>query len=127
MENKTILVIDDEEVYTTLLPSYIDAIFPNRFRILTSNHPEEALTILKREKIDLLITDLLMPRIDGEYLIKTLKKDSPEIPIILVTGADEIPHSLQDEKVGCAFILKKPFSKSEISEALISALHPPKG
>lgn len=127
MEKKTILVIDDEEIYTELLPSYIEAIFPDRFKILTSNHPEQALTILKRERIDLLITDLLMPRIDGEYLIKTLKKDSPAISIILVTGADEIPQALHDEKAGCASIIRKPFSKSEIKEALVLALAPPKG
>jgi CheY-like chemotaxis protein len=75
----------------------------------------EALDILREQQVDLVICDHAMPRMTGAQLAEAIRKDWPDMPIILATGYAEIP-----EGAGIANLprLGKPFSQAQLAEAI---------
>jgi CheY-like chemotaxis protein len=106
----TILVVDDDPVVCNLVASTLDQ---EGFRILTANNGREALTRWqsRRDQIDLLITDIRMPSIDGPQLAKCLILDAPGVPVLFISGTGDM--SELDEFKNAAF-LAKPFSPSTL-------------
>jgi CheY-like chemotaxis protein len=82
----TILVVDDEFLITDIL---VDALEEEGFRVLTAANGRKALEILDREVPALVLTDFMMPRMNGLELAQTIKAnpDWVRIPIILLSGA----------------------------------------
>jgi CheY-like chemotaxis protein len=82
----TILVVDDEFLITDIL---VDALEEEGFRVLTASNGRKALEILDRETLALVVTDFMMPRMNGLELAQTIKAnpDWVRIPIILLSGA----------------------------------------
>jgi len=80
---------------------------------------EEALDLLRRQSFDLVITDQAMPRMTGAQLMSAIRKDWPDLPIILATGFAEIPGGT-DVK---APILSKPFTETDLTRVLAGLVH----
>ena len=87
-----------------------------KFKIFEAENGEEALDILKSNEIDLIITDLTMPKIDGKELIKKVrkKKKITELPIIVISSNEDSSMFLKALKLGANDYLKKPFLKEEL-------------
>ncbi len=87
-----------------------------KFKIFEAENGEEALDILKNNEIDLIITDLTMPKIDGKELIKKVrkKKKITELPIIVISSNEDSSMFLKALKLGANDYLKKPFLKEEL-------------
>ena len=89
------------------------------FSLARANGIEEAKKLLKTEPqgFDLVITDLVMPKMSGNYLISVIKKEFPDILVIAMTGWDSYPetfiHEAQADK-----ILEKPFKLSELDKTI---------
>ena len=114
---KHILIVEDEQ---TLLDSLIIMIkrLDNGFEIYSANNGNQALELINVSDIDLLITDIFMPDMDGLELIRAVKEKFPDIKILGMTGAG--PHYLRAAKsFGASFVLSKPFGGDEF----ISAIH----
>jgi PAS domain S-box-containing protein len=78
---------------------------------------EQALAILAREKVDMVITDQAMPRMTGAQLVEAIRVEWPRIPVILATGYAELP-----EGIGAGVTkLGKPFSEQELGRAIAAA------
>jgi signal transduction histidine kinase len=109
---ETVLIAEDEIVLRDLIATVLNA---SGYKVLVASDGKEALDIFKaeQEKINLVISDMLMPNLDGLDLFKKLKLINPEVRFILMTG-----YSLtgQDEKMlrKMNAIIKKPFTPSEI-------------
>ena len=115
--------MDDEEIFLKSLletfreiPELCNCIF------IPANSGEEAIEILKTTKVDLLVTDLKMPGIDGYKLLNLMGKDYPEIPIIIMTayGTDQIREEVL--RAGALYYIDKPFSPEQLAHLIRQAL-----
>jgi two-component system chemotaxis sensor kinase CheA len=114
----SILVVDDSLTTRTLEKSILEA---NGYRVQVAVDGLEALARLRIEKVDLVITDIQMPRMDGFGLLEAMKKDSSlhRIPVIVVTSLDR----REDQKKGLdlgadAYIVKRKFDQQELLAAI---------
>lgn len=123
MENqkKTVLITDDEEDLTWSISRSLKR-DNSRLSILSTNSGDEALRFLQKRSIDLLITDLRMPGIDGYSLINYIIENSLLTKIIVMTayGSTEIKEEIS--KIGCDFYIEKPFEISTLKRKVYSIL-----
>ena len=78
-----ILVVDDDE---TVCKSISDLVRQDGYRVTSVYRPGEALKLILETSVDIVLTDLMMPEINGWQLLQTVKKQNPEIPVIVFTG-----------------------------------------
>ncbi|MGA7461330.1 MAG: response regulator [Candidatus Korobacteraceae bacterium] len=83
-----ILCVDDETVPLTLRRLVLEK---SGFAVVPASSATEALDILKAQAVDLVLTDLLMPGLSGLELARKIKERSPALPIILLSGVNEVP------------------------------------
>lgn len=112
----TVLVVDDEE---RILSFVKDVLEREGFNVITTTSPTEALEIFKvlRRSLHLVITDLVMPEMEGKFLIENLKKLSPKTKIIVITGYPSLA-----QEVSAEAILPKPFDASKLISTVKSFL-----
>ncbi|HBB67709.1 MAG: hypothetical protein A2X28_10135 [Elusimicrobia bacterium GWA2_56_46] len=113
--NKTILLVDDEQGYRDLL--YME-LSDRGYAVLTAEGGAEALEILKREEVDLIITDMKMPKMDGLDVLIAGRQLRPGIPVVLMTGyavEERVQEALARKASVC---LRKPFQIEELETAL---------
>lgn len=116
---KTILVVDDELGYRDMLRMDLSA---RGYGVFTAGNGLEAMEILKKEKINLVVTDMKMPQMDGLDTVIAIKKSHPALPIVLMTGyavEDRVEKALSLKASAC---LKKPFAIEDLTAAIQTAL-----
>ncbi len=103
----TVLVVDDNAQITSLLGN----ILSDKYLIYKASNGKKALFILEDERIDLVITDVLMPDMDGLTLCKKIKENiqTSHIPVILLTAKGEIENRIEGLQVGADSYIPKPF------------------
>jgi signal transduction histidine kinase/ligand-binding sensor domain-containing protein/class 3 adenylate cyclase len=108
----TILVVDDEVVNLHVLKNYLN----RYYRVLTAQDGFNALAILEVEKPDLIILDLMMPRMSGFELASKIRQtyDATKLPIVLLTAKNQISDLVQGMNLGANDYLVKPFNKDEL-------------
>lgn len=118
---KTILIVDDDPDVRLFLQFVLTK---RGFRILQAPNGAKALEILGEQRPDLIMTDVMMPVLDGYGLIAAVRAMSSlsGLPILMLTGKDEEEGAGQPVKPD--FYLKKPFSAGDVM-ARIDALLPP--
>jgi len=110
-----ILVVDDEPQLLLLTEEILKT---NGYQVLTANRAKVALEILESEQIDLLITDIIMPEMDGYELAAIVQKKYPEVKIQLASGfADDRHVNLVDEYLHDT-LLHKPFNTSNLLQRI---------
>ena len=112
---ENILIVDDDTTILELLQRHLTSWDYHVFKAVSV---KEAVTILRDTSINLLITDLKMPEIDGFELIKFTTEHYPTIPKLIVTGYPSVQDSLKSIKSGVAKYLTKPFTKGELKAAI---------
>ncbi|MGK5094007.1 SpoIIE family protein phosphatase [Deltaproteobacteria bacterium TL4] len=110
---KSILVVDDEPVNLQILINHLSL---HPFKIYTANNGQEALEKIEEHKPDLLLLDVMMPRMTGfEVCIKVREQyNATQLPIILLTAKNQVDDLLEGFDSGANDYLSKPFSKSEL-------------
>jgi len=107
LKELNILCVDDDE---NIIQSYIN-LFRNLFNeVYVSTNPIEAIEIFKKNNIDLIITDYLMPQMNGIEFSKEIRKIDPQIPIILITAFNEYNILKEALENNITYFLTKPFS-----------------
>ena len=106
-----ILVVDDERI---VLDSIKKLLRNEEYSIYTVFSVKNALEEIKKTKIDVIFTDLMMPDIDGLEFMQMIKKNYPKTPVIMVTGYATINSALQATQLGAFDYIAKPFSKKEL-------------
>jgi len=119
LRKENILVVDDDVNILELLQRHLQSWHYHVFKAISV---KEAVTILRDTKIDLLITDLKMPEVDGFELIKFVSEHYPKLPKLVVTGYPSVQGSLEAIKSGVVDYLTKPFTKDELKTALNKSL-----
>jgi len=118
-KKQNILIVDDDVQILELLHRHLQSW---QFHTYKAISVREAVAILKDTSIDLLITDLKMPEVDGFELIKFVSEHYPTLPKLIVTGYPNVQDSLTAIKSGVVDYLTKPFTKDELKAAIDKSL-----
>ncbi len=111
----TILVAEDDSVIAGLIREVVKRMGDTA---ITAGDGDEAMQIFSSRKIDLIITDLKMPKLDGITFIKMVRGQNRDIPIIIITGYGSEKNRMVAENYGVTEFLSKPCSIRDISEAI---------
>ncbi|MDN3593504.1 sigma-54-dependent transcriptional regulator [Zunongwangia endophytica] len=114
-----ILIVDDDFDMLELLQRQLQ---DQNFHAYKASSVMEAINILKYSQIDLLVTDLQMPQIDGRELLKYVSDHYPALPALVITGFPSIDGALETMRSGAMDYLIKPFTKEELKNAIAKAL-----
>ncbi len=114
-----ILIIDDEPGIRTVLS---DIIRDENHQVLTGGDGFEGLTILKEESVDLVILDVWLPNMGGIDVLKEIKKEYPDIEVIMISGHANIDIAVKAVKLGAFDFLEKPLSLDKIVNLIKNAL-----
>jgi DNA-binding NtrC family response regulator len=119
MENPSILVVDDELLIRDLLYDFFQ---DQGWEIAVAESGEKALEILREKKVDLLLTDLRMPVMDGMVLTSQVRKDFPDIPVVIMTGYPSVDSAVSALRNKVADYITKPFSVNDLYKRVESHL-----
>lgn len=119
LQHENILIVDDDVHILELIQRHLQSLNYHTYKAISV---KEAISILKDRTIDLLITDLQMPGVDGLQLVKYVSEHFPEIPKLAVTGYPSIDGALKAMKSGVMDYLTKPFTKEELKNAVQKSL-----
>jgi CheY-like chemotaxis protein len=117
-----ILVIDDEALLTRSLAVLLTKA---GHVVVTADNGKAGLEVFAREKPDLVITDIIMPVMEGIEAIQAIRAQEPKLPIIAVSGGGRtknLEFLRLAEKLGANATLGKPFSKEQLLEAVAKCL-----
>lgn len=107
----TILVVDDDENIRKLISFFLQN---EGLRIVEANDGLQAMSAMERERIDLVVLDIMMPLMDGWQLCSELRKSHPDIPLVMVTAKGERGHKVKGFQLGTDDYLVKPFDPIEL-------------
>lgn len=112
----SILVVDDEPVIRTVLGRSLQR---EGIRVTTAENGVEALEKLRDGCFDMVISDILMPLMDGLELLVQVKTEYPDLPVILITGASGQFSGKQVLEAGAEDFIIKPFRNQDIRYSLL--------
>ncbi len=112
----TILAVDDCEITLKL----VKKVLGEDYRVLTAKKAEDALQIIYREPVNLLLLDVEMPGIDGLELCRTVRnlQQFSHLPIIMLTAKDGAFDKVQGKIAGASEYLTKPFDRDQIRQMI---------
>lgn len=114
---RTILVVDDEMEIRESLATILTAC---NYHVITAENGYEGLKSYKKKPADLVITDILMPRMEGIEFIHKLKTENPHQKVLVMSGGGNLKFDYLNEArlMGADVILNKPFEKDELLETI---------
>ena len=107
---QTILVVDDEPRYRSLIQAYLEQA---GYRVVTATNGRDALFVARQEKPNLILLDIMMPEVDGFEFIRLHRKER-ETPVILLTAKIEEEDKVIGLELGADDYITKPFSPREL-------------
>ncbi|MBL4580977.1 MAG: sigma-54-dependent Fis family transcriptional regulator [Gammaproteobacteria bacterium] len=119
-KTRLILIVEDDN---DLREAICDTIRLSNFSVMEASNAEEALEILAIEQIDLIVSDVQMPGIDGHEFLSVSKRLYPDIPFVLATAYGEIQKAVSAIRAGAADYIVKPF-EAEVLIEMINRLCP---
>lgn len=115
MSKARILAVDDQRYFRELTEGLLgDA----GYEVQTASSGEEALHILEREDFEIVMTDLVMPGIDGCELVRRIKERRPEQDIVMVTGVVDVKTAVEAMKQGAVDYILKPFDRGALIDSI---------
>lgn len=126
---KRVLVVDDDDLVRTTVSSLLQSL---NFQVTETASGIDALRLLSETTFNLIVTDLFMPETDGIELILKIRRISPTIPIVLITGGGKVvfPHGsgeLSDltesaKFLGASYLIYKPYKKDAFAKIIRQAV-----
>ena len=119
MQEMKILVVDDDAIVIKSCKRILEA---EGFEVLTVPSADEALEIIRKYDFDLLLVDVKMPKHDGMFLMREIKKDLPDTPIIVMSGYPTQETIADVLKLGATQFIPKPFRPDELVKLIRQVL-----
>ncbi len=107
----TILIVDDEKNYPLILSAVLQE---EGFETLAANSGQEALEVLEHSDVDLVLTDMKMPKMDGIELLQRIKQNDPELPVIMMTAYGTVEKAVEAMQKGAYNYILKPFDNEQL-------------
>ena len=120
MKGYTLLLVEDNESMRSFIFERLEALFT----VETAVNGQEALDILRSNHIDLVISDIMMPVMNGYELCKEIKADIDlcHIPVIFLTAKNDLESKINGLKIGAEAYVEKPFSFNYLKTQILSLL-----
>jgi len=116
---QTILIVDDEPNYQIILSEFLH---DEGFETLTADNGKQAIELVKANDIDLVITDMQMPGMDGFALLEAVKAYQGNLPVIMITAYGEVEKAVRAMQLGAFNYLTKPFNNDELLACATKAI-----
>ncbi len=119
---KRVMIVDDEEQIRDVLMKILQR---HGYQVVVAEHGRQAVSIFESNPVDLIITDITMPQMDGLETIRTILSNNPQVPIIAISGGG---HRFPDyflpmaQQSGAKMVLKKPIRSQELVKAVESLI-----
>lgn len=121
MSQWNIAIIDDEMQICTMLEKYLNK--KGGYKVNTYTDPVEGLNYILSSDTQLVLLDIMMPKMDGIEVLNKLKEKKPEIKVIMMTAFSTLDRVLKSHKIGAENYIMKPFdSLSSLEDKIIKAL-----
>jgi two-component system, NtrC family, response regulator len=108
---ETILIVDDEKNYLLVLSAVLEE---EGYEVLTALSGPEALEIQKSSDLDLILTDMKMPLMDGIELLEQIKTGDPDLPVIMMTAHGSVDKAVEAMQKGAYSYILKPFDNERL-------------
>ncbi len=115
----SILVVDDELLVRDLLYDFFN---DQGWQISVAESGSKALGILQNKKIDIVLTDLKMPEMDGMDLTHKVKEDYPGLPVMVMTGYPSVESAIEALRAKAADYITKPFNINKLLKTVAAAV-----
>jgi DNA-binding NtrC family response regulator len=119
VEKKTILVVDNGE---TIRETLVKILEREGYQVLAAEDGQAALEILKETPVNVILSDVCMPRMDGNKLLKMAKSIHPDVEVILMTGHGKTEMGLEALRAGAFDFIQKPFTKLALNKTIKQAM-----
>ncbi|MBV8886575.1 MAG: response regulator, partial [Chroococcidiopsidaceae cyanobacterium CP_BM_RX_35] len=122
-QGELILVVDDEVAIREVTQTTLET---HNYKVLTASDGVEAITLYAqyRQEIRVVLTDMMMPSMDGPTTIRTLQKMNPQVKIIAVSGLTSSDKLTAAASNGVTAFLSKPYTAQELLQAIAGMLYP---
>jgi len=121
IESRSILVVDDELLIRDLLYDFFSG---HGWQIAVAENGEKALEVMRARKIDVVLTDIKMPEMDGLALASRLRDSHPEIPVVLMTGFPSVESAVAALRAKAEDYIIKPFNINQLYKLIESKVMP---
>src|SRR5262245_23123282 len=108
---RTVLIADDEANMRKVLAAMLRR---EGYEVITVSDGSEALDIMRRTRVDVLLTDLRMPKVDGMELLKRVLEEFEGVPVVMLTAHGTVDTAVGAMKLGAFDYLSKPFDNDEL-------------
>jgi two-component system, NtrC family, response regulator AtoC len=118
-ERKQVLIVDDEPNLRKILAAQLAR---DGYDVMTAEDGAQGLAVLREHHIDLVVTDLKMPNVDGMALLREALAEDPDLPVVMITAHGTVDTAVEALKLGAFDYLTKPFDKDEVRQIVGKAL-----
>ena len=115
---ETILVVDDQSSVRTLLKDYLGS---QGYRVVTANDGQEALFVARHERPNLVLLDIMMPKMDGYQFLSAFRREN-QVPVIVLSAKEEETDTVLGLELGADDYVIKPFRMRELLARVRAAL-----
>lgn len=115
--NQSILIVDDEAIIRDFLSEVLE-----EYDVAVACDGDEAIAKLKERSFDLIITDLRMPKVPGQEVVKAARELRPNAKVVVISGYSSLHTVSQSVSHGACAFLSKPFSIKELMQTVTTAL-----
>src|SRR5579859_3055811 len=119
VDREKVLVVDDEEAIREVVTTLLDA---QGYHTVACANGRIALDAFRNDSFDLVLSDIVMPEMDGLKLLSELRVDDPDVPVIMVTAMHDIAIALEAIRAGAYDYILKPFEKDQLYLSVRRAL-----
>ena len=106
MEKKNVLIIDDDPQILELLKMFVEA---NGCAAETESSAEKGMAMVRKKSYDMVLLDIMLPDGNGLDSLKNIQKIAPKLPVIMITGGNDVAVAEECLKVGAVDYITKPF------------------
>lgn len=114
-----ILILDDEKNYLLILESLLE---DEGYNVTALADPEMGMAYLEESEVDVVLTDMKMPRMTGQDVLERVKKNYPHIPVLIMTAFGSIEAAVEAMRIGAFDYITKPFANEEMLLSLSKAV-----
>ncbi|MBI2081349.1 MAG: response regulator [candidate division NC10 bacterium] len=111
----TVLIIDDERLFRTLVTDHLAR---EGYRVLAAGSGEEGLKTLAEEPVHVVLLDLIIPGLDGMEVLRRIKAERPDLPVVMVTGYRRPERAINAVKEGAFDVVSKPVNLEELAQII---------
>ena len=121
-----VLVVEDEETLTWSMTKTLDK-DRGKYELIITNSGKEALAVLEKNSVDVVVTDIRMPDINGLDLLSWIREKYPSTKVIIMTAYGSVEVQKEATRRGSFYYIEKPFEISDIRTLILKALEEKRG